>query len=80
MRPQSGPMGPNKYGVKIVLLWPIIPTHGPGQFLKESQNPEIRIYKNPLGFKNVSFDWRPSYGYIEASYMKSADFVKIGTA
>ena len=73
-------MGPNKYGVKILLLWPIIPTHGPGQFLKESQNPEIRIYKNPLGFKNVSFDWRPSYGYIEASYMKSADFVKIGTA
>ena len=56
MRPQSGPMGPNKYQVKILLLWPIASTPGPGKFLKESQNPENRAYQNPAGFKNVLFD------------------------
>ena len=80
MRPQSGPMGPNKYQVKILLLWPIASTPGPGKFLKESQNPENRAYQNPAGFKNVLFDWRPLYRYIKPPCMISADFVKIGTA
>lgn len=79
MRPQSGPMGPNKYLVKILLLWLIASTPGP-KFPKESQNPENRAYQNPAGFKNDLFVWRPLYRYIKPPCMISANFFKIGTA